>query len=131
MEPRIYSNFGWVSYWYPNAVATLPNRLPSQMEEDAAADAVEHLRSFQELSTYQVCTHEIEIGEIEDFFLDDHSFAISYFLVGLFDWSPRKAAVPTSVIARIQGSTKKIVCLWLGSNSSDVSKSRKTENHHS
>ncbi len=109
---------GWTPYWggpfawghYPYPYVGLGR---SAME--AAPPEVEneqwdpHLRSTREVTGYPIRATDDEIGHVEDFIIDDVSWAIRYLIVDTRNWWPgKKVLVPTKWIERVSWRDSKV-----------------------
>ena len=78
---------------YPDRVsgsagaAAAPKSEPKHEAEDA------HLRSAAEVTGYYIEATDGEIGHVEDFIVDDESWAIRYMIVDTVNWWPGKKVV--------------------------------------
>ncbi len=109
-QEAIYHNYyGWRSYWGGPGLwgaAMIPTPIPpaapgghpgaTRPEDEviAAAERMEtgdpHLRSVQEVLGYYIEATDGDIGHVEDFLLDDSSWAVRYMLVDTKNWWPGK-----------------------------------------
>lgn len=69
-EIALSKYYGWTSYW----------EIPDAPQE-AELSGDRHLRSFRELVDYTVTACGTMVGQVEDFILDDRSWAIRYITV--------------------------------------------------
>lgn len=68
-----------------------------------------HLRSTQEVSGYNIQATDGEIGHIEDFIIDDETWAIRYLVVNTQNWWPgKKVLVSPLWIKRVSWSDLKV-----------------------
>lgn len=99
-ELDYYRHYGWGTYWggplawgaypypYP-ALAPAPKEVePPAVEEEKQSDS--HLRSAEELDGYHIQATDDEIGHVEDFIIDDVTWAIRYLIVDTRNWWPGK-----------------------------------------
>jgi hypothetical protein len=94
-EKAYYQYYGWPMYWY-GPYMWGPHQYPSrdgekQKEETQAEmgwDA--HLRSTQAVTGYHIQAKDGEIGHVEDFVIDDKTWAIRYMIVDTRNWWPGK-----------------------------------------
>ena len=113
-EEAYYGYYEWPMYWdgplmwgtYPNIVRDCEKwRECSQGEK--AWDP--HLRSTQEVSNYNIQATDGEIGHVEDFVIDDESWAIRYLIIDTQNWWPgKKVLVSPQWIERVSWSESKI-----------------------
>ena len=93
-EEAYCAYYCWPMYWggpykwgsYPSIVRDRAKWRKSQGEK--AWDA--HLRSTHAVSGYQIQAADGEIGHVEDFVIDDETWAIRYLIVDTHNWWPGK-----------------------------------------
>ncbi|MEO7889701.1 MAG: PRC-barrel domain-containing protein [Vicinamibacterales bacterium] len=100
-EVNYFGYYGYPYYWggtgvwgmgaYPGYLMTAPAVLP-QSQTQAGAEATEHdsadshLRSIKEVTGYHIQASDGEIGHVEDFLVDDETWAIRYIVVDTSNW---------------------------------------------
>jgi hypothetical protein len=98
-EKEYYKYYGWPYYWIGTNMwgfGALPGLLYDETEvvhkhnEPASEPGDSHLRSIDEVIGYNIQTTDDEIGVVEDFILDDESWAIQYMVVNTRKWLPGK-----------------------------------------
>jgi sporulation protein YlmC with PRC-barrel domain len=111
-EVGYFDHYGYPYYWNGSAlwgatsnpvlpVGTIPNA-PGPSGE-AAHDP--HLRSANEVTGYRIHTSDGSIGHVEDFLLDELSWAIRYLVVDTRNWLPGKhVVIPPQWIAEVDWS---------------------------
>jgi hypothetical protein len=68
-----------------------------------------HLRSTHEVSGYNIQATDGEIGHVEDFIIDDESWAIRYLIIDTRNWWPgKKVLVSPRWIERVSWSERKV-----------------------
>jgi hypothetical protein len=92
-EIDYFNYYGWPYYWpgpyawgawaYPGALATPAARPPAVATQERGDP---HLRSAKEVIGYHIQATDDEIGHVEDFILDDESWAIRYLVVDTSNW---------------------------------------------
>jgi sporulation protein YlmC with PRC-barrel domain len=98
-ELDYYGYYGWPMYWggsymwgaYPYPYPRMePDR--ERWDEMTPADQEwdPHLRSTREVTGYHIQATDGEIGHIEDFIIDDETWAIRYLIVDTRNWGPGK-----------------------------------------
>ena len=103
-ESDIYGYYGWTPYWHPGYVpaagAPLAAPLPLTDPPRRAPDGTEppsgdpNLRSANEITGYYVRATDGDIGHIEEFLVEDGSWAVRYVVVDTKNWWPdRKVLV--------------------------------------
>jgi len=112
-EEGYYEYYGWPMYWggpfmwgaypsYPYIVRDREKwREPTQGEK--AWDP--HLRSTQDVSGYHIQAADGDIGHVEDFIIDDETWAIRYLIIDTQNWWPgKKVLVSPQWIERVSWS---------------------------
>lgn len=84
--------WGTTSYPYPMSPTMLipVNGIPA---EHTGAPVDSHLRSAREVRSYHLQTTNASIGHVDDFLIDDESWAMRYIVVDTRDWRPDKHVV--------------------------------------
>ncbi|MFA7329470.1 MAG: PRC-barrel domain-containing protein [Candidatus Delongbacteria bacterium] len=95
-ELTYYDYYGWPMYWsgqhmwgYSPAYPFLERdkeKWPQVVGEQAGWDP--HLRSSRDVTGHVIMASDGEIGHVEDFILDDESWAIRYLVVDTTNWWP-------------------------------------------
>ena len=113
-EEEYYRYYGWPYYWQGTGlwgmsgfpILELPSKpFPSERgtakgREPQRADA--HLRSTQSVNGYHICASDEKIGHVDDFMMNDRSWAIRQLVIKTGLWlSGREVQVPTSKVDRI------------------------------
>lgn len=113
-EESYYGYYGWPMYWsgsaawgsYPYLARDYepePERTPAEKGWDP------HLRSTHEVSGYHIQATDGEIGHIEDFVIDDETWAIRYLIVDTRNWLPgKKILIVPQWIDRVSWSESKV-----------------------
>jgi hypothetical protein len=94
-EQAYYAYYGWPMYWsglnawgyYPNLVRD-PKQWKHTIPGEQAWDP--HLRSTDAVNGYYIQATNGEIGHIEDFIIDDETWAIRYLIIATHNWWPGK-----------------------------------------
>ena len=94
-EQAYYGYYGWPSYWsgpfmwglYPNIERNREKWGKSNHGEKAWD---RHLRGTRAVNGYHIQALDGEIGHVEDFIIDDETWAIRYLVVGTRNWWPGK-----------------------------------------
>lgn len=113
-EEAYYGYYGWPLYWDgPNMWGCYPTivrdngtgREPTQGEK--AWDP--HLRSTHTVSGYHIQAADGEIGHVEDFIIDDETWAIRYLIIDTRNWWPGKQVlISPQWIDRVSWSKSKV-----------------------
>jgi hypothetical protein len=101
MEAAIHEHYGFPYYWGGAdlwGVMARPDLLrdaaPTEEEGPIKPMGDPHLRSVREVTGYRIQARDGEIGHIEDFVLDDETWALRYMVVDTRNWLPgRKVLV--------------------------------------
>jgi sporulation protein YlmC with PRC-barrel domain len=113
-EMSYYGHYGWPMYWAGSSMWGVYayivhdrdiSRKPTKDEK--AWDP--HLRSTHEVSEYHIQATDGEIGHVEDFVIDDETWAIRYLIIGTQNWWPgKKVLVSPQWIERVSWDESKI-----------------------
>ena len=106
--------YGWPVYWSgPYAwgpspyMVRDPNKRREPIHSEKAWDP--HLRSTHDVSGYHIQATDGEIGHVEDFIIDDETWAIRYLIVDTRNWWPgKKILVSPQWIERVSWSESKV-----------------------
>jgi hypothetical protein len=114
-EDSYYGYYGFPYYWggpfmwgyYPH-----PQRDPNQwgVQEGKSSDWDSHLRSTHSVSSYHLLASDGEIGHVEDFVIDDKTWAIRYLIVATNDfWPGKKVLISPQWIERVSWEESRVV----------------------
>jgi len=100
-ENAYHGYYGWPMYWIgPYMWGDFPDiiRNPNDWKEYTPVEKVQksHLRSTNEVSSYDIQAEDGEIGHIEDFIIDDEMWAIRYLVIDTRNWWPGKKVLVSS-----------------------------------
>jgi hypothetical protein len=97
-EADYFQYYGWPYYWsgpmlwgpleFPGPYVATP--APEPPRHAAAPSEDSHLRSVNEVLGYQLQALDEHFGHVEDFILDDESWALRYLVVDTRNWWPGK-----------------------------------------
>ncbi len=113
-EVSYYGHYGWPMYWngpymrgtYPY-IARDPETWKSPAQGEKAWDPL--LRSTDAVSGYEIQALDGEIGHVEDFIIDDQTWAIRYLVVATRNcWPGKKVLVSPQWIERVSWSESKV-----------------------
>ena len=117
-ELEYNGHYGWPMYWTgPYSWGAYPYPSPylesdrKKWEESTPAEQEwdPHLRSTREVTGYHIQATDGEIGHIEDFIIDDQTWAIRYLIVDTRNWWPgKKILLSPQWIDRISWSESKV-----------------------
>ncbi len=114
-EDDYYGYYGWPTYWSgPEMWGTFPYimRDREQHRDIAKGEKVwdPHLRSTREVSGYDVQSTDGEIGHVEDFVIDDETWAIRYLVIATRNWLPgKKVLVSPHWIKHVSWGEAKVI----------------------
>jgi len=113
-EETYYEYYGWPLYWngpcmwgtYPDIVRDREKRREAIMHEKAWDP---HLRSTHDVSGHHIQASDGEIGHVDDFIIDDETWAIRYLIIDTKNWWPgKKVLVSPQWIERVSWSESKV-----------------------
>lgn len=113
-EVDYYGYYRWPAYWSgSSAWGEYPyierDKTKWGKGTEAAKSWDRHLRSTEEVTSYHVQALDGEIGHIEDFVIDDETWAIRYLIVGTKNWWPgKKVLISPQWIERVSWSEAKV-----------------------
>ena len=113
-ELSYYGYYGWPTYWngpfmwgpYPTII-----RNPEIIKESTTDKKSwnPHLRSTHYVSGYHIQAPDGEIGHVEDFIIDDETWAIRYLVINTQNWWPgKKVLISPKWIERISWGESKV-----------------------
>ncbi len=113
-EEAYYGYFGWPLYWSgPYMWGAYPYLEQDREQWKQAAPGEKpwdvHLRSTNDVTGHHIQATDGEIGHVEDFIIDDLSWAIRYLVVDTRNWWPgRKVLVSPQWIERVSWPESKV-----------------------
>ena len=125
-EQTYYRYYGWPMYWggpymwgpYPYIMR---NRVIPGDSSETEKTWDSHLRSTNQVSGYHVQTSDGETGHVEDFIIDDGSWAIRYLVIDTRNWWPgKKVLVSPRWIERVSWEEMKV---FINLSSADIKQS--------
>lgn len=118
-ERELHSYWGYVPYWgypglwgtagYPGALTMPAPSSPAQQEmlQREREDEDVHLRSASEVHDYDIVGTDASIGHVEDFIVDDASWAMRYVVVDTSNWwSGKKVLIAPEWVTRVSWESK-------------------------
>jgi len=113
-EEAYYGYYGWPLYWGgPNMWGCYPHivrdrgKWGESTQGEKAWDP--HLRSAHDVSGHHVQAADGEIGHVEDFVIDDETWAIRYLIIDTRNWWPgKRVLVSPQWIERVSWSKSKV-----------------------
>jgi len=113
-EHAYYGYYGYPTYWggpYSWGADPYPTRDREQWKE-STQDKKEwdpHLRSTNNVTGHHIQALDGEIGHVEDFIIDDETWAIRYLIVDTHNWWPgKKVLVSPQWIERVSWDERKV-----------------------
>lgn len=94
-EENYYGYYGWPMYWYGTRMWGAYSSIVREREKgEKPAQSEEawdtHLRSSKDVTGYHIQAKDGEIGHIDDFIIDDETWAIRYLIIDTINWWPGK-----------------------------------------
>lgn len=94
-EEEYHAYYGWPFYWSQEyALGMAPNLTQSDAQPIKPTHSGKpwnpHLRSTRDATGHHIHATDGEIGHVEDFIIDDQTWAIRYLLVNTRNWWPGK-----------------------------------------
>jgi uncharacterized protein YrrD len=117
-ELKLYRHYPWTNYWGDD---TLGLGVPPvsmfhvlQTDEDNPGDKESdddpHLRSTKKVTGYSVIAADGEIGNIEDFIIDDSNWKLDFVIVDTGRWFPgKKVIISPKWIKEIKWDTSTVI----------------------
>jgi hypothetical protein len=113
-EDTYYGHYGWPTYWngplmwgdylYP---ARDRDKLMKTIQHEKAWDP--HLRSTHDVAGHHIQATDGEIGHVEDYVIDDETWAIRYLIIDTRNWWPgKRVLVSTQWIERVSWPERKV-----------------------
>jgi len=94
-EETYYGYYGWPMYWtgpymwgYRPHIVRSPENPRQITKEEKSWDP--HLRSTHDVSGHGIQASDGEVGHVEDFIIDDETWAIRYLIIDTRNWWPGK-----------------------------------------
>lgn len=114
-EEALFEYFGWMPYWEPGPVQEHAVHEPIPAGEETARNVPSgagprktgmegdpDLRSFDEVTGYDIGARDGEIGKLEDLIVDDENWRIKHMIIDTSKWlSGRKVILPIQLAREI------------------------------
>jgi uncharacterized protein YrrD len=113
-EETYYGYYGWPMYWGGSYMwGTYPYIMRDREKWSKSGQGKKvwdsHLRSSHEVSGYHIQAADGEIGHVEDFIIDDETWAIRYLIIDTRNWWPgKKILISPQWIERVSWSESKV-----------------------
>jgi len=113
-EEVYYGYYGWPIYWGgPNMWGAYPTIMrglgigSDSNKDDKAWDP--HLRSTRDVNGHHIQAEDGEIGHVDDFIIDDETWAIRYLVIDTRNWWPgKKVLISPKWIERVSWNESKV-----------------------
>jgi hypothetical protein len=95
-EDELSAYYGWPVYWSANPFLGVGYPLameipvPAKKRREKTSPEDSHLRSASQVTGYYVRASDGEIGHVQDFIVDDRTWALRYMVVNTRNWLPGK-----------------------------------------
>jgi uncharacterized protein YrrD len=113
-ESAYYGYYGWPMYWgglYSWGAYPYIERDAGKWSDSSKGEKKwdHHLRSTYSVSGYHIQANDGEIGHVDDFIIDDETWAIRYLVVETRNWWPgKRVLVSPQWIERVSWGQKKV-----------------------
>ena len=113
-EESYYEHYGWPTYWGGTAMWGYSPYIIRDREQWSKSSLMEkawdpHLRSTHDVSGYFIQAADGEIGHVQDFVIDDETWAIRYLIVATRNWWPgKKVLISPQWIERVSWTESKV-----------------------
>lgn len=114
-EETYYRYYGWPVYWTGSSMWGYYPIIVRDREKWQATDVGDktwnpHLRSTRAVSGYTIKANDGEIGHVDDYILDDETWAIRYLVVDTRNWLPgKKVLISPTWIERISWDESTVI----------------------
>jgi uncharacterized protein YrrD len=131
-ESELYTYYNWSPYWDADSLfplgavglypvvqpSSLPVSNPAGEEAELIAKVAQeegdpHLYSIKEVIDYYIHARDGDIGHVEDFLIDDETWAIQYMIVNTGNWLPGKKVLVSPSWIKTMSWTEKTVYIDL------------------
>lgn len=98
-EMALYSHYPWGTYYWGGGMGSLgmamsyPISIYADTKKDTEEDGDIHLRSTDKVKGYHIKATNGEIGDVEDFIINDSNWKIDFMLVDTGNWFPGKKVI--------------------------------------
>src|SRR5665213_1127960 len=118
-EIKLYDHYPWTGYWTGGLYAggmLIP--MPVYMQNNEKEDLIprkdvegdSHLRSTKKVTGYNIQATDGEIGDVEDFCIDDSTWKIDFMIVDTGNWFPgKKVLISPKWIKEISWIDSKVI----------------------
>lgn len=107
-EMIMVSHYGWPAYWSPEMLV-VPEPILAMLNRRREIEGDVHLRSFREMSSYEVHQGHTWLGKLEDFVIDDSDWSLQRLVVANGRWLDNNyRAIPAELITGVSWSERKV-----------------------
>ncbi|MEW6117451.1 MAG: PRC-barrel domain-containing protein [Nitrospirota bacterium] len=109
-QSELYRFYGWSPYWIGDMYHNVPPLTEVRPEDIGKQEGGDpHLRSTKEVTGYGIQATDGEIGEVEDFLVNDEDWIMRYIIVDTRKWLPgKKVLIATQWIKHIDWAEEKV-----------------------
>ena len=116
-EIKLYGHYPWTNYWGDESYGFgMPVSMFQVLQgegdspDDKRSDDDPHLRSTKKVTGYSVKATDGEIGNVEDFIIDDSNWKLDFMIVDTGKWFPgKKVIISPKWIKEIKWDTSTII----------------------
>jgi hypothetical protein len=114
LEQDYYGYYGWPTYWSDSLMWGTYSYIPRESEKPSKLNSGgkawdPRLRSSFAVRGYSIQAKDGEIGHVDDFVIDDETWAIRYLIVDTRNWWPgKKVLVSPQWIERVSWEDSKV-----------------------
>jgi uncharacterized protein YrrD len=123
-EMELYNYYPWTSYWgggmWAGGLGTTGMMLPhvepfeaairqGEANESHGEEGDPHLQSSSKVKSYTIHAQDGDVGEVEDFIIDDNTWKIRFLVVDTGNWLPgKKVLISPQWIEHIEWETSRV-----------------------
>ncbi|MDQ6815123.1 MAG: PRC-barrel domain-containing protein [Bacteroidota bacterium] len=119
-EIELYAHYPWTGYWgggiWAGGMGTAGMMispavpLETAVHENVGEETDPHLRSTDKVTGYDIKATDGDIGDAEDFMVDDSTWKVAFMVVDTGNWFPgKKVVISPNLIKSIDWNTSEIV----------------------
>lgn len=106
-EILMNAHYGWPAYWSPESLLVIGPAVPSLEPVQLHSEGDPHLRSFREVSTYDLKHGEEIVAKVRDFVVDVPDWSLSGVVVSEGGWlNSRKVELPPNILNGISWANR-------------------------
>jgi len=109
-EVAYHTYYEWPGYWEgPYLWGSRPYLSPDKAKRADGTDWDSHLRSTAAVNDYTIQANDGELGRVEDFIIDEKTWAIRYIVVDTHAWLPgRQVLIASKWIEKVSWDLSKV-----------------------